>query len=219
MTDAATNLRELGEAVRKACIAAALSGYEDAAIRGLCHEGAWEAAVSAMRGLDLGALVAAAVPSAAPPTACGAAARTGALAAALLASAAARAARRGPEPFRPRARSIASRAATLASSLGADARADAADAGDAALELGARCAQVATRAAELASDGGDAARSDAAVALRLAASAAECALALGEESLGAATGGERTRSARRRIWRTRLLLRRARPAAAEDGAA
>jgi hypothetical protein len=48
--------RELAEIVRRACIAAALEGYEDAAMRGLCSEGAWEAAVSAMRRLDLGAL-------------------------------------------------------------------------------------------------------------------------------------------------------------------
>jgi hypothetical protein len=49
---------ELAERVRAACIRAALDAYEDAAIRGLCPEGAWEAAVSAMRALDLTALVA-----------------------------------------------------------------------------------------------------------------------------------------------------------------
>ncbi|HTO68748.1 MAG TPA: antibiotic biosynthesis monooxygenase [Myxococcota bacterium] len=35
--------------VRSAVVAAALAAYEDAAIRGVCHEGAWEAAVGAMR--------------------------------------------------------------------------------------------------------------------------------------------------------------------------
>ena len=41
------------EAVRQACIAAALQAYEDAGISGLCHEGRWEYAVDAMRGLPL----------------------------------------------------------------------------------------------------------------------------------------------------------------------
>lgn len=45
--------REVAEAVREACLDAALSAYEDARIAGLCHEGAWEAAVSAVRRLDL----------------------------------------------------------------------------------------------------------------------------------------------------------------------
>ena len=47
----------LADAVRAACIAAALDGYEMAAISGLCPEGAWEAAVSAMQRLDLGPLL------------------------------------------------------------------------------------------------------------------------------------------------------------------
>ena len=54
------------ERIRDACIAAAIAGYEDAAISGLCHEGAFEAAISAMRRLDLDALKAPAVGSAAP---------------------------------------------------------------------------------------------------------------------------------------------------------
>jgi quinol monooxygenase YgiN len=37
------------ESVRAACVEAALAAYEDASIRGVCHEGAWEAAVSALR--------------------------------------------------------------------------------------------------------------------------------------------------------------------------
>lgn len=45
--------RELALAVRRACIEAALDGYERAQIAGLCQEGAWECAVDAMRMLDL----------------------------------------------------------------------------------------------------------------------------------------------------------------------
>ena len=39
--------------VREACIEAALAGYEDASISGLCGEGALEVAISAIRRLDL----------------------------------------------------------------------------------------------------------------------------------------------------------------------
>jgi hypothetical protein len=45
------------EAVRQACIAAALQAYEDAGLSGLCHEGRWEYAVDAMRRLPLRPLV------------------------------------------------------------------------------------------------------------------------------------------------------------------
>jgi len=41
------------EAVRRACIEAALAAYEDAGISGLCAEGRWEAAVGAIQSLDL----------------------------------------------------------------------------------------------------------------------------------------------------------------------
>lgn len=47
----------LADAVRRACIAAAIDGYHDASVRGLCAEGAWEAAVGAMQSLDVEALV------------------------------------------------------------------------------------------------------------------------------------------------------------------
>lgn len=43
----------LAEGVRQACIAAALAAYEEAGVLGLCAEGRWEAAVSAMQSLDL----------------------------------------------------------------------------------------------------------------------------------------------------------------------
>jgi uncharacterized protein (DUF952 family) len=42
--------------IRRACIQAALEGYERAAMDGLCHEGAWEAAISAIQQLDVAAL-------------------------------------------------------------------------------------------------------------------------------------------------------------------
>lgn len=46
----------IAEAVRRACLEAALAGYEDALLSGLCREGAWEVAVDALRSLDLGAV-------------------------------------------------------------------------------------------------------------------------------------------------------------------
>lgn len=47
----------LAERVREACIQAALDGYEDASISGLCAEGALEVAISTIRRLDLKALL------------------------------------------------------------------------------------------------------------------------------------------------------------------
>ena len=43
----------LTETVRAACLDAAMLAYEDAGIRGLCADGRWEAALSAIRQLDL----------------------------------------------------------------------------------------------------------------------------------------------------------------------
>ena len=48
---------KIAEAVRQACIEAALRAYEDAGYSGLCHEGRWEYAVDAMRGLPLRPLI------------------------------------------------------------------------------------------------------------------------------------------------------------------
>lgn len=45
--------REQAEAVRRACIEAALAAWEDAGISGLCAEGRWEMAIQAMRQLDV----------------------------------------------------------------------------------------------------------------------------------------------------------------------
>ena len=51
----------LVETVRAACLDAALKAYEDAGIRGLCTEGRWEAALAAIRHLDLSDVLAPAV--------------------------------------------------------------------------------------------------------------------------------------------------------------
>lgn len=48
---------KLAEAVRTACLTAALAAHQDAAMAGLCHEGAWECAVDAIRGLDVAAVI------------------------------------------------------------------------------------------------------------------------------------------------------------------
>lgn len=47
----------LAEAVRAACLDAARLAYEDAGIRGLCAEGRWEAAWTAIQRLDLSAVL------------------------------------------------------------------------------------------------------------------------------------------------------------------
>jgi len=49
--------RELAEAVREACLKAALDAYQQAAMSGLCGEGASECAVGAIRALDLEAII------------------------------------------------------------------------------------------------------------------------------------------------------------------
>ena len=51
--------QRIAEAVRRACIDAALEAYEDAQVRGLCREGAWEVAIEAVRSLDVAAVIAA----------------------------------------------------------------------------------------------------------------------------------------------------------------
>lgn len=51
----------LAQAVRDACVQAALDGYEQAGMSGLCAEGRWEMAVDAMRSLDLAAVLSKAV--------------------------------------------------------------------------------------------------------------------------------------------------------------
>jgi hypothetical protein len=41
------------ERVRRACLEVAQRAYEDAGLRGLCAEGRWEAAIEALRTLDV----------------------------------------------------------------------------------------------------------------------------------------------------------------------
>jgi hypothetical protein len=45
------------ERERSALVQRALAAYEDALVQGLCAEGAWEAAVAAMRRIDLGSVL------------------------------------------------------------------------------------------------------------------------------------------------------------------
>lgn len=48
---------ELARRVRDECIRTAVSAYEDASMSGLCGEGAFEAAISALRMMDLDAII------------------------------------------------------------------------------------------------------------------------------------------------------------------
>jgi hypothetical protein len=43
----------IAETIRVACLQAALESYEEASMRGLCQEGAWECAIGAIRSLNL----------------------------------------------------------------------------------------------------------------------------------------------------------------------
>lgn len=57
MSEISDERRRLAEAIREACIAAAQQGYENASISGLCEEGALEAAISAIRMMDVDAVL------------------------------------------------------------------------------------------------------------------------------------------------------------------
>lgn len=46
----------LAEAIREAVVECAIATHEDARLQGLCFEGAWEAALSAMRALDVASI-------------------------------------------------------------------------------------------------------------------------------------------------------------------
>ena len=48
-----SSFEQLAERVRSALIEHALAAHADAGVRGLCAQGAWEAAVGALRSLDL----------------------------------------------------------------------------------------------------------------------------------------------------------------------
>jgi hypothetical protein len=47
------DLEDLAKRIRERCIEAVLQAYEDAGIQGLCQEGRWEAAVDALRTVEL----------------------------------------------------------------------------------------------------------------------------------------------------------------------
>ncbi len=49
--------REIAEAVRQACIQAALDAYEQAGLAGMCAEGRWEMAMDALQTLRLDPLL------------------------------------------------------------------------------------------------------------------------------------------------------------------
>lgn len=51
------NAEQHAEAVRAACVRAAVTAYEDAGLRGLCEAGRWEAAVGAIESIDVRILV------------------------------------------------------------------------------------------------------------------------------------------------------------------
>ncbi len=51
------DLEDFANRVRDRCVEALLRAYEDAGMQGLCAEGRWEAAVGALRALDLAPIV------------------------------------------------------------------------------------------------------------------------------------------------------------------
>ena len=50
-------LEDLAKRIREACLEAVLQAYEDAGMQSLCAEGRWEAAVDALRTVDLAPLL------------------------------------------------------------------------------------------------------------------------------------------------------------------
>ena len=57
MDEQAELAEAVARAVRDACFQLAASRYEDASASGLCHEGALEVALDAIRSLDVAAIV------------------------------------------------------------------------------------------------------------------------------------------------------------------
>jgi len=57
VNDSGVATLELATTIRDACIKVALDAYENARMDGLCHDGAWEVAVGAMRGLNVERIV------------------------------------------------------------------------------------------------------------------------------------------------------------------
>ena len=50
-------LEDLAKRIRDACLEALLQAYEDAGVQGLCAEGRWEAAVGALKTVELAPLL------------------------------------------------------------------------------------------------------------------------------------------------------------------
>jgi hypothetical protein len=50
-------LEDLAKRIRDACLEALLQAYEDAGVQGLCAEGRWEAAVGALKAVELAPLL------------------------------------------------------------------------------------------------------------------------------------------------------------------
>jgi hypothetical protein len=50
-------LEDLAKRIRDACLEALLQAYEDAGMQGLCAEGRWEAAVGALKTVELAPLL------------------------------------------------------------------------------------------------------------------------------------------------------------------
>ena len=50
-------VEDFAKRIRDACVRAALRAYEDAGIQGLCAEGRWEAAVGALKTVELAPLL------------------------------------------------------------------------------------------------------------------------------------------------------------------
>ena len=48
---------DLAKRIRDACLEAALQAYEDAGMQGLCAEGRWEAAIGALKTVELAPLL------------------------------------------------------------------------------------------------------------------------------------------------------------------
>ena len=50
-------VEDLAKSIRNACLEAALQAYEDAGMQSLCAEGRWEAAVGALKTVELAPLL------------------------------------------------------------------------------------------------------------------------------------------------------------------
>jgi hypothetical protein len=51
------DVEDLAKRIRQTCLEAVLQAYEDAGIQGLCAEGCWEAAISALKTVELAPLL------------------------------------------------------------------------------------------------------------------------------------------------------------------